>query len=196
MSSGGRTVLFALIGWLSLALLIGLAGWFRAASAPAVAATVWGLTAIALFACFGVQSIRSWAKNVDLRWIVSFHFVRLVAGIYFLIDLRKGILSADFARPAAIGDIAVALLAIAMLAAFRTRIEKPALMGWNVFGLADIVFVVVLALRVGSRDWLSMAPLRELPLSLLPAFVVPLIIASHILIFVRLTARGMVAPLK
>jgi hypothetical protein len=31
-----------------------------------------------------------------------------------------------------------------------------------------------------------MAPLRAFPLSLLPLFFVPLIIASHILIFVRL----------
>jgi hypothetical protein len=33
---------------------------------------------------------------------------------------------------------------------------------------------------------MAMAPLRQLPLSLLPTFGVPLIIASHILIFIRL----------
>jgi hypothetical protein len=35
-------------------------------------------------------------------------------------------------------------------------------------------------------DPASMGPLRTLPLSLLPTFLVPLIIASHVLIFWRL----------
>jgi len=58
---------------------------------------------------------------------------------------------------------------------------------WNTLGLIDIIFVVSSALRFGLKDWQSMHALRELPLSLLPTFLVPLIIASHVLIFVRLT---------
>ena len=53
----------------------------------------------------------------------------------------------------------------------------------------DIVFVVCSALRLGLHDWGSMAPLRELPLSLLPTFLVPLIITSHVLIFARMRKR-------
>lgn len=59
-------------------------------------------------------------------------------------------------------------------------------------GFVDIIFVVFSALRFGLRDWQSMHPLRELPLSLLPTFLVPLIIVSHVLIFVRLTASAKV----
>ncbi|PYJ41309.1 MAG: hypothetical protein DME86_09095 [Verrucomicrobia bacterium] len=58
---------------------------------------------------------------------------------------------------------------------------------WNAAGLFDILFVVSDALWVGVRDWTGMAPLRELPVSLLPTFVVPLIMASHI--FIRLARR-------
>ena len=54
----------------------------------------------------------------------------------------------------------------------------------------DIAFVVLLALRVGLRDWPGMAPLRELPLSLLPSFVVPLVISSHLLVFIRLLRQS------
>jgi hypothetical protein len=57
---------------------------------------------------------------------------------------------------------------------------------WNTIGLIDIIFVVFSALRFGLKDWQLMHALRELPLSLLPTFLVPLIIASHVLIFVRL----------
>ncbi|WP_410959381.1 hypothetical protein, partial [Salmonella sp. SAL4433] len=56
---------------------------------------------------------------------------------------------------------------------------------WNTIGLTDILFVVLLALRLGLADWQSMHALREFPLSLLPTFIVPLIIASHVLIFLR-----------
>jgi hypothetical protein len=59
-------------------------------------------------------------------------------------------------------------------------------------GFVDIIFVVFSALRFGLRDWQSMHALRELPLSLLPTFLVPLIIVSHVLIFVRLTASAKV----
>jgi hypothetical protein len=41
--------------------------------------------------------------------------------------------------------------------------------------------------RAGMRDPDSMYALLVLPLSLLPTFLVPLIIASQIILFVRLT---------
>ena len=88
------------------------------------------------------------------------------------------------------GDIVVAVLALAVLGAMRTEFAKTLLLIWNTIGLIDIVFVVFSALRFGLQDWQSMHALRELPLSLLPTFLVPLIIASHLLIFVRLARAG------
>jgi len=72
----------------------------------------------------------------------------------------------------------------------RTEFAKTILVVWNTIGLIDIIFAIFTALRFGLKDWRSMHALRELPLSLLPTFLVPLIIASHILIFVRLTRAG------
>jgi hypothetical protein len=46
--------------------------------------------------------------------------------------------------------------------------------------------VILTAATQGLADPPSMRALLELPLSLLPTFLVPLIIASHLLIFVRL----------
>jgi hypothetical protein len=89
-----------------------------------------------------------------------------------------------------LGDILVAVLAFAVVGAMRAEFAKTLLVIWNTIGLIDIIFVVSSALRFGLRDWQSMHALRELPLSLLPTFLVPLIIASHILIFVRLTREG------
>lgn len=181
-----RLVTLVLLAWLCFA--VGLAGWFHNASAPAVAATVWTLTALVLIACWKIGPIRAWTLNVDLRWLLLFHLTRLVAGVYFLVLCWRGELPCAFARPAGWGDIIVAVLALAVIAVMRTEFAKTLLLFWNTIGLIDIVFVVFSALRFGLRDWQSMHALRELPLSLLPTFLVPLIIASHVLIFVRLAS--------
>ena len=182
--NSNRVVTLVLLGWPCFA--VGLGGWFYKASAPAVAATVWTLTAFVLFACWKIASIRVWALNVDVRWLVLFHVTRLFAGAYFLVLCQRDQLPCGFARPAAWGDIGVAVLALAVVSATHTQFAKTLLLIWNAIGLIDIIFVVFSALRFGLKDWQSMHTLRELPLSLLPTFLVPLIIASHVLIFVRL----------
>lgn len=184
-----RVVTLVLLGWLCFA--VGLANWFHDARAPAVAVTVWTLTALALFACWKISPIRKWALNVDVRWLVLLHVTRLFAGAYFLVLCQCGQLPCGFARTAGWGDMVVAVLALAVLCATRTQFAKPLLLTWNTLGLIDIIFVVFSALRFGLNDWQSMHALRELPLSLLPTFLVPLIIASHVLILVRLPRARM-----
>jgi hypothetical protein len=182
--NANRVVTLVLLGWLCFA--VGLASWFHNASAQVVAATVWTLTALILFACWKITLIRVWVLNVDVSWLVLLHVTRLFAGVYFLVLCQSGQLPCAFARPAGWGDIVVAILALAVVAAMRTEFAKALLLTWNTLGLIDIIFVVFSALRFGLIDWESMHALRELPLSLLPTFLVPLVIASHVLIFFRL----------
>ena len=186
--NSNRIVTLVLLGWLCFA--GGLGGWFHNASALAVAATVWTLTALVLFACWKISPIRVWALNVDVRWLVLFHVTRLFAGACFLVLCQRGQLPCGFATLAGWGDIVVAILALAVVGAMRTNFAKMLVLVWNTLGLIDIIFVVVSALRFGLKDWQSMHALRELPFSLLPTFLVPLIIASHVLIFVRLARAG------
>jgi hypothetical protein len=54
-----------------------------------------------------------------------------------------------------------------------------------VVGLADILFVVATAARLVTADAGQMAAMMRLPLSLLPCFLVPLIIATHVIIHLR-----------
>jgi hypothetical protein len=124
--------------------------------------------------------------NIDLRWLVLLHLTRLFAGAYFLVLCQRSQLPCAFATSAGWGDIVIGVLAAAVVSAMYTQFAKTFLLIWNSIGLIDIIFVVSSALRFGLKDWQSMHALRELPLSLLPTFLVPLIIASHILIFVRL----------
>ncbi len=182
--NSNRVLTLVLLAWLCFA--VGLASWFQNASALAVAATVWTLTALVLLACWKVRTIRACVFDIDLRWLVLLHLTRLFAGAYFLVLCQRGQLPCAFAIPAGWGDIGIGVLAVAVVSAMRpTQFAKLFLLSWNMLGLIDIVFVVASALRFGLRDWQSMHALRELPLSLLPTFLVPLIISSHVLIFVR-----------
>jgi hypothetical protein len=179
-----RVVTLVLLGWFCLA--IALASWFQNATAQALAVTVWTLTALVLLACRKIESIKVWVLNVDVRWLVLLHVTRLFAGAYFLVLCQRDQLPCAFALPAGWGDIVVAVLALAVVGVMRSELAKTLWFSWNTLGFIDIIFVVFSALRFGLKDWQSMHALRELPLSLLPTFLVPLIIASHVLIFVRL----------
>lgn len=177
-----------LLAWLCLALAGGVGGWFHNFSAAGVALTVWTLTVMALFACWKISSVRAWTLTVDLKWLIALHLTRFV-GFYFLVLASRGVLPSGFARPAGLGDVLVAALALVLIAAPLVRGMRIVVLLWNALGLLDILFVVSSALRFGLRDLDSMLPLRVLPLSLLPTFLVPLIIVSHVVIFVRLRKR-------
>jgi hypothetical protein len=116
--NSNRVVALVLLGWLCFA--VGLAGWFQNESALAVAATVWTLTALALLVCWKITPIRAWALNADVRWLVLLHLTRLFAGAYFLALCQRGQLPCAFARPAGWGDIAVGVLAVALVSSLCT----------------------------------------------------------------------------
>jgi hypothetical protein len=125
--------------------------------------------------------------RIDLRAVVALHLTRFV-GIYFLALFRRGELPFAFAVPGGWGDILVATLALLLLSvgAPRTGGRRLIYATWNLIGLVDLLFVVVTAARLGLTEPESMRALTRLPLSLLPTFLVPLLLASHLLIGVRL----------
>ncbi|MEE8045001.1 MAG: hypothetical protein V3T32_07735, partial [Thermodesulfobacteriota bacterium] len=86
------------------------------------------------------------------------------------------------------GDIIVALTAllVILLAPLVGKSAWLVYFVWNLIGLVDILFVVATAARLVIADPQSMSELLKLPLSLLPTFLVPIIIFTHIIIFIRL----------
>ncbi len=153
---------------------------------PAPQMLLFALTFAVLGLLFFVGPIRAWATAADVRWFVAFHLTRFV-GIYFLLLYERGELPYAFAVLGGWGDIIVAVSALLLLVMGPPAGGRRGLyLAWNVVGLADILFVVMTAARLGLADADSMAALLRLPLSLLPTFVVPLIIASHIWLFKRL----------
>jgi hypothetical protein len=189
-SMGSRTVVLIGLGWLIVAMAVGATGIVKSLPVPLVLFT---LTAAVLAAGGLLAGFRAWLATIDLRWLVGLHLTRFV-GFYFLYLYGRGELPYAFAVPGGWGDIAVAILAGALLVSGPPQgaLRRPAYITWNVLGLADILFVVVTAARLAPADPESMVALLRLPLSLLPTFLVPLIIACHVVLGVRL-ARPMVS---
>ena len=185
-----RAVVLIGLGWLVLATGVGAVGIVSTLRPPAVPLVLFGLTSVVLGAGWGSTGFRAWLLAIDVRWLVALHLTRFV-GAYFLYLYGRGQLPYAFAVPGGWGDITVASLAGALLLLGSPTMgrRRAAYMLWNVLGLADILFVVVTAARLGAADPESMAALLRLPLSLLPTFLVPLIIASHVVLGVRLARR-------
>lgn len=178
--------------WLIAALAVGRLAVLQRLPMPAVQAILLGLVILLVAAYRGWPAWRAWADGLDLRAVVGLHLTRFV-GFYFLYLYERDRLPYAFAVPGGIGDIIVALLAVVVIAApLPPKARLHAISIWNVVGLLDILLVVTTAARLGLADPRSMRELTFLPLSLLPTFLVPLIIASHLLIFAR-TRRALAA---
>jgi hypothetical protein len=186
--SGRRYLVTGLI-WLVAAILLGATGLVARLRPPAPQLVLVALTAGLIIAGVSLPGFRSWLTSIRIRKLVALHVTRFV-GVYFLVLYERGELPYAFAVPGGWGDIVVAALAliIVLLVADLDR-ARPLITTWNILGFADILFVVATAARLGLTDPPSIAALLRLPLSLLPTLLVPLIIASHVLIFVRMARR-------
>ena len=150
-------------------------------------ALVLGLSAVLLLAYFRLATVRAWVDALDLRTLVLLHVTRFV-GLYFIVLSRRGLLPYDFAVPGGIGDIIIATLALVVVfAPLADASRARAIRIWNVIGLIDITLVVLTAARLNLANPLQMSAMTYLPLSLLPTFLVPLLIATHLIIYARLT---------
>lgn len=179
-----------LSAWFLAALAAGASGRLQALRPPVPQLVLLALTAVAILAATAVPGVRAWVRRVEVRALVAFHLTRFV-GVSFLVLYRRGELPREFAVPGGWGDILVASLALGLLLAGppTTPGRRRAYLLWNLLGLADILFVVATAAQLGFADPDSMRALLRLPLSLLPTFLVPLIITSHLLIARRLAGR-------
>jgi len=183
---------YVVVGLLWFLVALGLGATDRVASwrPPVPQIVLVGLTVLLVAAVVALPRFRRWLLALDLRWLIALHLTRFV-GIYFLfVYYRDGTLPRAFAVPGGWGDIIVATLAFGLLAAGGDLEPKRWLIGlWNTLGLIDILFVVATASRLARADPDSMNALLRLPLSLLPTFLVPLLIADHVVMFWRMASR-------
>ncbi|MDB6018612.1 MAG: hypothetical protein JWR19_3101 [Pedosphaera sp.] len=184
-------VLMVAMVWFIGAVVAGYLRWLEPAPRVVNQIVLVGLTVTLLVAFWKVGSFREWVLSLPMRVMILFHVVRFV-GFYFLILYRRGELPFAFAVPGGVGDILVATTALVVAGLLMNNpFAGRVVLAWNLLGAIDILLVVISAARFGLADPGSMVALTRLPLSLLPTFIVPLIIFSHAMIFYRLSrSRG------
>jgi hypothetical protein len=132
--------------------------------------------------------------SIPLPALISVHAIRIV-GFLFLLLLATGRISAPFAPSAGWGDIIAGATAVPVAWALSTRGAgvRWLVLLWNSFGLLDLLAALTLGLTSapGSPLQLFFDPpgstaLGTLPWALIPVFLVPQLIVSHLAIYRRL----------
>jgi len=165
--------------------------------APGLGSAVVVPIAVLCFVVARIQGLRVEFHRVPLWLLVGVHVVRLL-GISFIILYTAGRLPAPFAPSAGWGDIFVGATAlpVAWLAYRRPTNVRPMLWIWNIVGLVDLIAAVGLGVisSPGPQRLIfaepSSAIMATLPWLLIPGFLVPLLFAVHIGIFIRLAKHN------
>jgi hypothetical protein len=190
--------------WFLGVLAAGAAGAFHSAPSDpplAVLVAVAGPPLLFALAYRASRPFRDFVLGIDLRLLTAIQSWRVIGGTFLVLyafDLLPGL----FAWPAGAGDLAVGLAApFVVLAMLREAPTWRRQVAWlNIAGLVDFVGAVgtgvltsdtSLGLAAGGATGAS---LGLLPLSLVPAFAVPLWIVFHAISLLQLHRLRAWAP--
>ena len=153
-----------------------------------------GLSVLMNFVASGIVTrlyiwprLRAMSREEALLPLVVPHMFRFV-GLSFLVPgVVSASLSADFARPAAYGDLAAALLAFIAVFALSARVSwaLPIVWVFNLWGTIDLLNAFYQA-QIGVR--ISVGSLGAA--FFIPTVLVPPLLVTHALIFSLLLRRS------
>jgi hypothetical protein len=178
------------VAWLVLVLLLSARGAFVSAPRALPLPILIAVTApiIAFLVVFRTsRTFQDFVLTADLRLATAIQAWRF-AGLGFLALYVHRVLPGLFAWPAGLGDIAIGVTAPWVVLALIRRpgfaASKPFLV-WNLLGILDLVVAVGTgalgaALAAGFAGEVTTAPMAQLPLVLIPAYLVPLFIMLHL----------------
>jgi hypothetical protein len=128
-----------------------------------------------------VPNLARWSPQAILIPILLLHSFRHL-GLMFLAPgaVYEG-MPAQFAHPAAWGDLVTAVLA---MTAILSGTPRPLVWIFNVVGTVDLLAAITLATIYRATDFMG-------PAYWIPAFWVPALLVTHYLTFVVLTQRNL-----
>jgi len=202
-SSRARAALLAVAagailgGWLAASAVIAARGHYQGTlGGPPWLGIAAGGALIALLAMSRVPAVvRALAAPGSLSRSVLPHTFR-VAGVSFLIVMALGHLSALFAIPAGLGDMAVGISAPFVARRLARGTGHRGAVRFHVLGTIDLVNALILGGLTGYGIVHATPPsdaLGLLPLVLVPTATVPLLLTLHVDALRRLVARSRAA---
>ena len=185
----GQAIKAALAVWLLVVLALGAGGAYIGAPGqpplPVFAGAVVPLLAFAL-ALRASTAFREYLLALDVRLVVGMQAWRY-AGFGFLALYANHVLPGLFAWPAGLGDMAIGLVApwwIVALSKDPAAAASSSFRLWNALGILDFVVAfttaTICAMTITSDVPPTIAPMGQLPLVLVPAFMVPLFVMLHV----------------
>jgi hypothetical protein len=192
----GRIVWSIVAVWFLAMLALSLAGRFDTDGAPPIPIALGAVLPVLIFLAgwAAIPALRAFALGLSPRALVGIHAVRIV-GVVFLILYYRGILPGAFALPAGWGDIAVAVTA-PLIALNYKRLPKGVIVAWTLFGMFDLLNALTMGvlnsqspLGVLAHD-VTTRPMGQFPLSLIPAFAIPVLLISHLIVLLQLRHKA------
>lgn len=194
-ASGRRALAIVTALWCTGAVIVAVSGVMARMPPPAIPLVVLGSN-VALWAWYRRSAaLRAFADGVSLRAIAALHVPRAVIGAHFLSMIGEGTLPASVGLHAGYGDIVAGLLALAVaVLPLRDGAQRKALFAWNVIAFVDIITVVAAFQRAMliERHPGLLATFPHWPYPMLPFFIVPWVVATHLYVFKRLRNRAVV----
>jgi len=150
---------------------------------------MFGISVILSFISWGIiakryiwPALRRVSRTEALRPLLLLHTFRFV-GLAFLIP---GVVSPDlpiaFARPAAYGDLTTSIFALLAVATLGSSLGIILVWTFNILGSADLLY----AFYEGNRVALDSAPGLQGAAYFIPTVLVPLLLTTHVLVFLLL----------
>jgi len=181
------------------AVVTALAGFGVYSGSPQIGLPAFGLSVAfpliaGIVAVTRSRGVRAVAHGISMPLLVGVNAGR-VLGVLFLVLLAAGKLPPTFARSAGWGDIGVGVLALPVAWAIHRRVAGWGWIAglWNLYGLADLITAVSLGIGSVAGSPLrfvfeptSSAAVTTLPWALIPAFLVPIYLFTHLLVFAQL----------
>jgi hypothetical protein len=183
--------------WFAAIVVLGMADVFGRLGTPLVAVAVVAPVVIVALSAARVSSLRVLTFETPVAILVAIHVGR-VLGAFFIALHGEGRLPATFARSAGWGDIVVAVLALPVvwLAVRRAPFWRATVLLWNLVAFIDLVTAVTLG--IGSAPGTPLrfivedavpGTINTLPWILIPAFLVPVYLLTHLAVFAQLAHR-------
>lgn len=185
----GGAIKAALAVWLGVVLIAGARGAFVGVPGqpplPVFAGAVVPLIMFAI-ALRTSQAFREFLLALDVRLIVAMEAWRY-AGFGFIALYANHVLPGLFAWPAGLGDMAIGMVAPWWIVTLSKNPDAAATFQfrlWNALGILDFVIAfttaTICAMTITADVPPTIAPMGQLPLVLIPAFMVPLFVMLHI----------------
>jgi hypothetical protein len=177
-------VIGVLIVWYATAHVLTSAGAFQVVllgKIPSITGVAIPLTAgiLAIWLAPPVRRLLATEPGTPVA-LIALQSYRVVGGA-FLVLLALHQVPAAFAIPAGVGDILIGVGAWPAAMALRSGRRSRAV-AWNVLGILDLVVAVILGVAVSPLVHLlpTTQVLTEMPVALVPTFMVPLGILLHV----------------